>query len=255
MENIDQVNYKSYNNRRRARIWASFNRLQPGEQAILQNIGEKLRYKRILDIGVGGGRTTPYLLEISSDYTAIDYSPAMVSAVKKKYPGLNIFHRDARDMRIFKDGEFDFILFSFNGIDYVTHDDRILIMKEIYRILKRDGYFMFSTHNRDAKTFNNYKITLKLSPNPLKMARLAASFLLAHLNRRKNKKKEIYTDEYAIVNDPGHTYSLMTYFISIDRQIRQLENIGFIATEIFNKRGERVASDSESDWIHYLSRK
>lgn len=253
MENINQSNYKSYNSWRRARIWASSNYLQKAEQAILNDISGKLRGRKILDIGVGGGRTTQYLLEISNDYTGIDYSPAMVCAVRKKYPALNIFQCDARDMKkVFKDEEFDFILFSFNGIDYVEHADRILILKEIYRILKQDGYFVFSTHNRDAKTFNKYKIALKLSHNPVKMARLAASFLLAHLNRKRNKKKELYTDDYAIVNDPGHTYALMTYFISMDKQIAQLQKTGFRNVRAFNHQGKEMVSDLESSWIYFL---
>jgi ubiquinone/menaquinone biosynthesis C-methylase UbiE len=254
MADINLTNFRSYNSRRRAKIWASFDRLQSCEKAVFSNITDKIRDKKILDIGVGAGRTTPFLLDLSRNYTAIDYSPAMIRVFTKKFPDIEIRHCDARNMGDFIEGSFDFIFFSFNGIDYVVHNDRLLILKEIYRILKQNGYFLFSSHNRDIRSFNNYSLKLRLS-FPYLTPKKILSFCLAKLNHSKNKNMEIYTDEYAIINDPGHTYSLMTYFISVNQQIQQLKNIGFSSIKAFNKYGEEFFSDFESDWIHYLARK
>jgi SAM-dependent methyltransferase len=42
---------------------------------------------------------------------------------------------------------FDFILFSFNGIDYVPACDRNAVFRELRRVGSKGGLFFFSTHN------------------------------------------------------------------------------------------------------------
>ncbi len=69
------------------------------------------------------------------------------------------------------------------------------------------------------------------------------------------KKHEISGDEYAIVNDSDHRFSLLHYYIGINRQIEQLEKIGFSDIEAYDAEGERVITDTESHWIYYLANK
>ena len=40
----------------------------------------------ILDIGVGGGRTTPYLSQKAARYVGVDYSEEMVQSCRRKFP-------------------------------------------------------------------------------------------------------------------------------------------------------------------------
>ena len=51
------------------------------EAVILEAIGPAIKDKKLLDIGIGAGRTTRFLLEISSDYTGIDYTPTQTCSV------------------------------------------------------------------------------------------------------------------------------------------------------------------------------
>jgi hypothetical protein len=69
------------------------------------------------------------------------------------------------------------------------------------------------------------------------------------------KRHEIYTDDYAIVNDPDHRYSLLLYYISIEKQVKQLTDIGFYGIEAYDKNGKMVEYDTSSHWISYLARK
>src|SRR3712207_5226990 len=78
--------------------------LLPGERVILDALRDELRGQPLLDIGVGGGRTTPHLLQISEDYTAVDYLPVFVDAVRERFGLERVFQCDARDMRRFADG-------------------------------------------------------------------------------------------------------------------------------------------------------
>src|SRR5690348_337316 len=102
----------------------------------------------ILDMGVGGGRTTQYLSRIAARYVGADYSEAMVDACRKRFPDRQFRHCDATDMVQFADGEFDAIVFSANGIDYIAADEgRARCLAEIARVLKPGGVFIFSSHN------------------------------------------------------------------------------------------------------------
>jgi ubiquinone/menaquinone biosynthesis C-methylase UbiE len=62
----------------------------------------------MLDIGVGGGRTTKYFFPLAKEYVGIDYSPEMIQACKKKFPELRFEVADVRNLSLFGDGHFDF---------------------------------------------------------------------------------------------------------------------------------------------------
>src|SRR6185437_16849190 len=125
--------------------------LQPPEIAIFSRIGPEFADKRILDLGVGAGRTTPYLLEISKNYIGIDFSLAMISACQTRYPTAEFAVGDARDLSQFPAASFDFVLFSHNGIDCLDHPGRLRALAEIRRVLAPSGVFVFSTRNRKFK--------------------------------------------------------------------------------------------------------
>ena len=75
----------------------------------------------ILDIGVGGGRTTGYLAPKAGRYVGLDYSQEMVVAAQVKYPEFQFHCADASDLSFLADGSFDVAVFSFNGIDCIPH--------------------------------------------------------------------------------------------------------------------------------------
>ncbi|MGH9947526.1 MAG: class I SAM-dependent methyltransferase [Pyrinomonadaceae bacterium] len=224
------------------------------EKVLFAKLSPAITDSKILDIGVGGGRTTKYLLEISRDYTGVDYVAQFAEETSKKYPNAKILCSDARDLKEFGDQTFDFVLFSYNGLDYVSNEDRLKALKEIYRVLKRGGMFMFSSHNRDYQYFKKLPWHHQVS-----FSRQYLVFILhclVHLpNHYRMRKHETFTDDYAIVNDGDHGFSLLHYYISIDKQIKQLIDSGYSAIEAYNKDGEMVGSDSVSHWIYYLATK
>jgi ubiquinone/menaquinone biosynthesis C-methylase UbiE len=103
---------------------------------------------KILDIGVGTGRTTPYLSQVAGEYVGIDYSEAMIARCREKFPGLRLIHADALDLSLFADGYFDAIVFSLNGIDSIYgENNRTRCLRECARTLKPGGVFILSSHN------------------------------------------------------------------------------------------------------------
>ena len=123
------------------RYYSQLNRLQPAEAALLERLRHLLPGMKMLDVGVGGGRTTRHFAPLAQHYIGIDYSPEMVAACQQRFgefgDSISFEICDARGLRQFDDNSFDFILFSFNGIDYVSHEDRLKIFQEIKRVGKR----------------------------------------------------------------------------------------------------------------------
>ncbi len=143
------INLAIYNQPDVVKHYADASGLQPCEAYIFEKYirpGEA-----ILDIGMGGGRTTPFLSAGASRYVGADYSQAMVDVCRAKFPALEFHRDDASDLSRFGDATFDVVVFSFNGIDYIRTDEaRARCLREVHRVLRPGGRFIFSSHNASA---------------------------------------------------------------------------------------------------------
>src|ERR1700726_2883862 len=110
-------NIPIYNAPAVAEYYAALNYLTPCERLLFDT------YLRpgmaILDLGVGGGRTTSYLSSIASRYVGVDYAEGMIAACRRKFPQLAFEVADAADLSKFLPSSFDAMVIAFNGIDYV----------------------------------------------------------------------------------------------------------------------------------------
>ncbi|WGI36412.1 class I SAM-dependent methyltransferase [Mesomycoplasma lagogenitalium] len=116
---------------------------------------------KILDLGCGSGRTTFALYEQNyKNIVACDISQAMIENAKiinedKKYL-IDFLVADATNLP-FETNTFDFVLFSFNGWPGIPLEkSRINALKEVERILKDNGIFIFTAHERDEKEYLLY---------------------------------------------------------------------------------------------------
>lgn len=228
--------------------------LQPPEVSILVEYKDAYYNKKVLDIGCGAGRTSHYFRNFTDQYTGVDYSVAMIDYCIRQYPGLTFKHCDVRDLSCFDDGEFDFIMFSYNGIDYIDHNDRIKALAEINRVLKPGGLFVFSAHNRQYKSINT-RPSLKVALNPVSMVKNIVNYARQIKNRRGLSSLEVHNENYAILNDSGNDFGLLTYYIDKNKQTVQFEGAGFEVLGMYKLNGKKMLpdeDDSEDCWVYYV---
>jgi len=60
--------------------------LMKGEQMIIDTMGDQLPDWKMLDIGIGAGRTTRHFAPRVKEYLGVDYVPGMIEVVKRKFP-------------------------------------------------------------------------------------------------------------------------------------------------------------------------
>jgi len=223
---------KTYESEKIADYYGHLDFLLKPEQTILNEFKEKLKNMKMLDIGVGGGRTTYFFSNLVKEYTAIDFSKKMIDICKIRFPKLkdNFLVRDVRELYGLPDNYFDFILFSFNGIDCLfEHDQRMKAFYEIKRVCKKGGYFCFSAHNLLGI---DKLLKIKPSSNPFKiLKRKTKAFLIKILNEDFKKLKQ---KEYAVIMEIVHRSFLKTYYVKPLEQLRQLKEVGFTNVRLFS---------------------
>ncbi len=211
----------------------------------------------VLDIGVGAGRTTRYLAPFARRYEAIDYSSMMVSMMKRAMPEINVHQADFKDLTIFDDSSFDFVFATSNVIDTLPHEDRLQALREVNRVLRTDGILAFSSHNIHYKgAFRGPQ--LEWSSNPIRLAYNCAQYLVCLWNHIRVGPLRKITPDYALLNDPGHYYACLHYYVGRSTVNSQLMSVGLRLSEVFETQG-RVAPEFQDDSDHpslfYIARR
>lgn len=234
--------------------------LQPVEQAIIDRLKDSLPNLKMLDIGIGGGRTTQHFSPLVKEYTGIDYSDEMIAACRQKFSHssqpMTLEVGDARKMR-FADRSFDFIVFSFNGIDYASHGDRLHILQEIRRVGKTGSYVFFSSHNLQAIE-KMFALKTQICLNPFKTYVNLVMFALLRLFNFGIDRDRLKNSNHLILRDESHNFRLQTYYIRPEAQVKQLEEANFKNIEIYSwQNGRKILDKSDRAldidmWLYYF---
>ena len=261
LDTVDSTNHAAWRRTWTAHAYRHASDLFPAERTILELLQDELAAGHVLDIGIGTGRTTGHLARRSAGYVGVDYSPEMIERARLRFPDETLQVMDARNLSVFPVGRFDIVVFSYNGIDYVDHQDRLKILGQIHRVLRPGGVFMFSAHRLGvdipaASDLGNLKVSL----NPARTAQSMVRYVQGIRNAARVKPGERREADYALLNDAAQQYQLLTYYISPLAQKRQLETLGFQGVKAFAQSGEEIAVSSpvlpahQADYmVHYIA--
>jgi SAM-dependent methyltransferase len=251
-------NLETYSSQNVVSYYKKYETLQKPEETILRLIQADLHNKDFLDIGIGGGRTTIHFAPLVKTYTGIDYSAGMVneciSRFEGKFSNAIFLKEDARTLTSFQDNSFDIIFFSFNGIDYIAPEEREKVFLRAKQLLRKGGFFCFSTHNINS-LINMPYFEFRLNI-PAAIKRIFEVIKIKKIN--KKQLASALTADCITINDGAHNYGLETCYTRTSFQIKQLENAGFSGIKIFGlstgeelKNTDQIKSSSEK-WLYYF---
>jgi SAM-dependent methyltransferase len=264
-------NLDTYNSTELTSYYSSLNYLTPCERLLFDEYLSP--GMTILDLGVGGGRTTSYLSSLAGRYVGADYAAEMISACQKKFPNLEFKTVDAADLSKFAASSFDAVVMAFNGIDSLVPDDsRYQAFREIHRVLKPKGVLIFSSHNARS-------ILVRPSWNPLRLAGLAQKMVgsnsvfyrpllwsltglrvviatlqliaksLARVTRRMPTRAFWIGEGYLM--DAAHG-GMRIHFSTPEKAERELNRLGFHLLRVLGDDYPRVSRLYVTDWYYYV---
>lgn len=108
---------------------------------------------KILDLGCGAGRTTINLYKNGyTNITGLDIADKLIDFARDYSNthnlNINFVVGDATKLE-YEDNSFDVVIFSFNGMQCIPGlENRRNVLKEVYRVLKPRGYYIFTAHDR-----------------------------------------------------------------------------------------------------------
>jgi ubiquinone/menaquinone biosynthesis C-methylase UbiE len=264
-------NIYTYNSPEIASYYAALNYLTACERLLFD---EYLRPGMdILDLGVGGGRLTPHLSSIAGRYVGADYAVEMVAACRKKFPQLEFEVANAADLSSFASSSFDAVVMAFNAFDYVLPDEaRVRALREIHRVLRPEGVFIFSSHNPRAilirVSWNRQRVRnlaeriaqrKPILVSPLFGALIAARVMLAALHSTvrsvgraaRRLPTKLFWQGQGYWMDSVHG-GLKTRYAVPAKVVAELGKFGFLLLRVLGDDYPMISSQWVTGWYYYV---
>lgn len=185
---------------------------------------------KILDLGCGAGRTTINLFKRGyKNIIGLDLSDELIKCGKdyctKNNLNVDLVIGDAMNLK-YEDNNFESVIFSYNGMMCIPgHKNRVKVLEEVYRVLKPNGIYIFTAHNRDDSGRHNEE--------------WAAEKLLWEQGKQ-NSRLEMFGDKYP-VDITGETIFL--HFSNIEELQTLVESVGFEVLE--HTKSTNIAHENE----------
>lgn len=240
----------TYGREEMVQFYAAQQELQPAERALFA--AHVPPGSRVLDLGVGAGRTTPALAAGARQYLGVDYSAAMVEHCRMAFPTRSFEVGDARELKTLDDESFDVVVFSFNGIDSIPDQvGREACLKEVARVLRPGGVFLFSVHHA------RYLLYLPVlrGVSPLRRAWRMAYACVHTAWLLLRVFMPAYWRGYGRLRDLGTHGGLPTFVVTPEAEQRELAQCGLSVIEVVPAPDPAVTWPPLVAWYYYACRR
>ena len=149
--------------------------------------------KRVLDLCCGTGWTANELANVAKVVKAVDYSKESIEKAKKEFQNENLFFEQMNALNLkYPDSSFDTVV-SMEAIEHFTENDGKVFLSEVYRVLKKGGYFVGSTPQVETK--NPLKILAMKKIDPYHLHLYSKKMLEKSLSAIFNKVEVVSQPE------------------------------------------------------------
>jgi SAM-dependent methyltransferase len=196
----------------------------------------------VLDVACGAGRTTMGFARKQYRVVGIDISDLLLREALRRYPSL-IFHRMDATKLAYRDQSFDAAMFSYNGIDCIYPvSGRVEAMREVFRVIRPGGIFVFSSHNLIGSIFSGGYVYLAGYWN-------AAKLLSQQIGNPVARKW------YIRYEDQGGAQFL--YSAPPEYTVRQLGSVGFSVLAVCGncENASRHKVSLREQHVHFVAQK
>ena len=101
-----------------------------------------LKNRRVLELGVGNGKTLRAILKQKpSEVTAVYFSEKVIRIVRDNFREIKFYNCDVRELP-FSNQDFDVVV-CYYVLNNLGENDRLKVVKEMYRVLKKNGIILF----------------------------------------------------------------------------------------------------------------
>lgn len=187
---------------------------------------EGIKGKRVLNLGGGGGQQTPLLCASGADVVTVDISDKQLNQDRRALEKYNLKAELIEcDMQAlpFEDGSFDFVI-NPQSLNFIQDIEKVF--KEVHRVLRHGGIYIFGLANPVLYIFNE-----KLQEKRLKVKYTLPFSSLTSLSQKELAKRAERKDTIEF----SHTLELI---------IGGLLDSGFILEGFFSDRALSEPTDS-----------
>jgi ubiquinone/menaquinone biosynthesis C-methylase UbiE len=235
-----------------------------GEESALGAVEECARGD-VLDIGIGGGRTTELLAEGARSYVGIDISPEMLDLARRRFPHQDLREGNAVDLAGLPDAAYDLVMFSFNGLDALDHRNRGAALAAMARVTRPEGRVLFSSLNLDGVSFDERPWRVAggpLSPRfryHLAQAARHPSTVFRSMQNYRRTRQEV-EDGFGWGRRPlrAHEFRFVVHFATMEETVTEARDAGLEVVAAYSDDGSELApttAHTDADYVHFVCRR